>query len=233
MTVDEPPFGADPAEVLDHARSTGERNRRGPRSRRPPGSGRPSLLTPEVQDRIVDLILDGAYQESAAVAAGVGKSTFYVWKQKGESARVMRDNGEEVPETDVPYLEFLEAINWARAKSETQVVATLQRAALGEVVSEVHEWQTEDGTEHRRITFKEPNVRALTTFLERSFPERYSRRVELAGPEGAAIPLEVEMSARDVLKDALGLVAERLGVVHSTPDEAGASDEPDPQGETP
>lgn len=49
--------------------------------------GRPNKLTPELQDRICNLIRAGHYFNTAAMACGVGESTFQEWKRKGAAAK--------------------------------------------------------------------------------------------------------------------------------------------------
>lgn len=50
-------------------------------------AGRTPKLTPEVQDLIVAYIRAGSYEHVAAEAAGVGRSTFYRWMDRGRKAR--------------------------------------------------------------------------------------------------------------------------------------------------
>jgi hypothetical protein len=47
-------------------------------------TGRPAVLTPEVTESIVNALKAGAYIETAVVFAGISKSTFYRWMQRGE-----------------------------------------------------------------------------------------------------------------------------------------------------
>lgn len=50
-------------------------------------TGRPGKLTPELQDKICNLIRAGHYFCTAAAACGIHKSTFQDWKTKGENAK--------------------------------------------------------------------------------------------------------------------------------------------------
>ncbi len=45
---------------------------------------RPTALTPERQERLCRAIRAGAPPETAAVHAGIGKSTYYAWMRRGE-----------------------------------------------------------------------------------------------------------------------------------------------------
>ena len=54
--------------------------------------GRPSKITPEKIDLICALVARGSYLETAAVAIGISKSTFYDWLRTGAARR------DEMPE---------------------------------------------------------------------------------------------------------------------------------------
>jgi len=79
--------------------------------------GRPTKLTPEIQEKIVQVIRAGNYAEVAAAYAGISNKTFYLWKQKGED------------QPDSAYGEFLHAIKKAEADSEAEAVAQIKLAA--------------------------------------------------------------------------------------------------------
>lgn len=74
--------------------------------------GRPSKLTPEVQEKIVNLIKVGNYAETAARAAGISKTTYYNW---------MADDRPQ-------YVEFRDAVETAEAEAESHAVAVVRRA---------------------------------------------------------------------------------------------------------
>ncbi len=80
--------------------------------------GRPSKLTPERQERIVELIRAGNYMEIAAQAAGIDVSTLYRWLQRGEKARSGK------------YRQFRDAVMRARVEAEARAVVVVQKAAL-------------------------------------------------------------------------------------------------------
>lgn len=173
--------------------------------------GRPTRCNAKLIETICQRIVEGEYQESAALAVGISRATFFQWKAKGEEARTRLAAGGSVPNNQLIYVDFLDAVEEARAKAEARVIAALQRSALGGEVSKLTEWTDDQGNLHREVTFTRPNVAAQTWWLERSFPDRYGRRIEVSGPEGGAIPVEVEVSARDLLKQKLGQASRRLG----------------------
>ena len=79
--------------------------------------GRPTKLTPEVQERIVQVIRAGNYAEVAAQCAGIGEATFYRWLQRAEE------------EPSGKYAEFREAIKKAEAEAHAEAVAQVRLAA--------------------------------------------------------------------------------------------------------
>ena len=67
--------------------------------------GRPSKFTDEVKSRIINLIEEGNYRKTAALAAGVSQSLFHEWLARGHRG-------------DPGFLEFLESVEAAEATSE-------------------------------------------------------------------------------------------------------------------
>jgi len=67
-------------------------------------TGRRTLLTPEVQQKIVSYIRAGAFDWVAAEACGIGERTFYHWLKEGAAGRQ-------------PYLQFLQEVTTARAEA--------------------------------------------------------------------------------------------------------------------
>lgn len=130
--------------------------------------GRPSKLTPELQERILDAILEGVYMETAAQAVGINKTTLYRWIERGETAEQNalaqaeehdagdELSGEELYEyanpADWPYMDFRHALKSAEAFGEIELVRKVTRGH-GE-----QPWT------------------AYMTVLERRFAERWRRR---------------------------------------------------------
>jgi transposase len=79
---------------------------------------RPTKLTPEVQEKIVQALQAGNYQETAARYAGISEPTFYRWM-----ADALDDNAPK------ELREFREAVENARAAAEVRSVALIQQAA--------------------------------------------------------------------------------------------------------
>lgn len=78
--------------------------------------GRPTDLTPALQKKIIAMIRDGVTPEIAAVAAGVGRTTYYRWTARGRE------------ETEGPYRDFWDAIEKAIAECEARAVHVVAKA---------------------------------------------------------------------------------------------------------
>jgi len=133
--------------------------------------GRVTLLTPERQETILEALKTGCYVETACLYAGVATPTVYNWFDRGRRERerlALSEHGTTLA-TEVIYLDFLEAVEKARAEAELRAVAQIQKAAsLGT-------WQ------------------ASAWYLERSSPKRWGRKdySEITGEDGGAIRIEV------------------------------------------
>jgi hypothetical protein len=86
------------------------------RTKRTPG--RPSLLTPDVETRIMNAIRCGAPNRVACAAAGIGERTFYRWEERAG----------ERPGSE--YASFAEKLARARQEGVTARLALVQKAAV-------------------------------------------------------------------------------------------------------
>ena len=80
--------------------------------------GRPTKLTPEVQQVIIEGLEHGMHQESACSRAGINKTTYYRWLERGDS---------EAPEDEI-YRTFRHAVEKARAKPEAEALQAINVA---------------------------------------------------------------------------------------------------------
>jgi transposase len=76
-------------------------------------------LTAERQDAIVKAIREGNPHDTAAQAAGIGKTAFYDWLRKGEES-----------EKNDKYKKFYEAVKTAEATAEALRVRRINKAGL-------------------------------------------------------------------------------------------------------
>lgn len=77
---------------------------------------RVSSLTEEVQKKICLALRGGNYRKVAAAFAGIPRSTFNLWIERGKKAKL----------GDEKFVEFLEAIEIAEAESEVMLVAKVR-----------------------------------------------------------------------------------------------------------
>jgi hypothetical protein len=82
-------------------------------------AGRKTLLTPEVQKRIVAAVRAGGYDWVAAEAAGIGRATFYRWVQQGEE--------DETASRDTRFREFRDEVRRAHAESRLGAEVEIKR----------------------------------------------------------------------------------------------------------
>lgn len=140
------------------------------RSARGKKIGRTTALTPETHERIVELVRAGNYIETAAGAAGIHKTTFYNWLDRGQNERDrLRANPDAEPDVDESiFLDFLNAIEKARHEAEARNVAIIQKAAIST-------WQ------------------AAAWYLERTQPKKFARmeKAEITGADGGAVRVDV------------------------------------------
>jgi len=113
--------------------------------------GRPTKLTPELQKELCKLISLGNYIETAAAFCGINKTTVYDWMKRGARAKEKIEKGQEVPESELPFIDFSNAIQKALATSEIRDVQIISKAA-------------------------QTNWQAAAWRLERKFPDRWGRR---------------------------------------------------------
>lgn len=79
--------------------------------------GTPLKLSPELLERVVVLIQNGCYIETAAGACGIPRQTLWEWLKKGGEGRI-------------PYAEFYEKVTQARDTAEVRDVVTVAKAGI-------------------------------------------------------------------------------------------------------
>jgi len=128
-------------------------------------------LNPERQSRIVESLQQGNYIETSARYAGITPQVFYKWMKRGISERQLIQDGVEANPEETIYVDFVEAVEKARAQAEMRHVGLIQKAAV-------------DGT-----------WQAAAWYLERSYPKRWGRsnRLEHVGADGGAIEISVSV----------------------------------------
>jgi hypothetical protein len=91
-------------------------------------TGRPTLLTDDVADRIVQVVTAGNYLKTAAQFAGVSQSTLMSWLARGRAAAAITERGDDLPATELPFLNFLQRVTQAETVAEVSAVTHWRRA---------------------------------------------------------------------------------------------------------
>lgn len=143
---------------------------------KPARMGRHSLLTDETEERIVSAVRGGAYLDDASAYAGISRHTLFSWLRQGRAAAERLDEGETLSDREERLLNFLNAVEKARADASIRNLMVIQQAA------------------------QEGNWQASAWYLERTNPKKWGRHetVEITGAEGG--PIQVEVSAKETLR---------------------------------
>lgn len=169
---------------------------------RQPGSNRPGqpfTLTPELIEKVTAYLRTGAYVETAVLACGVPKVTFYSWLKR---ANLAREAGTKAGPEDALCLKFLNAVEKVMAESELQALSQITLAAT-------------------------TNWQAAAWRLERKYPDRWGRKdrveAELSGPGGGPIGVTQKPDLAKVLtKDELAAAYAISAKLHAGGDREGA-----------
>jgi len=142
--------------------------------------GRPSGCTPEITQKICEKICAGAFLEEAMATVGKHKSTYPVWRKKGETALENFEKGQKLSEADKNYANFYLATKQAEAELQEQHIGIVMKAAHGytEVTESEDEFVGEDGkpmTVKKRKEVHKFDVKAAEWLLERRFPTLWGK----------------------------------------------------------
>jgi len=151
--------------------------------------GRHTLLTDELQQKIVSFIRAGAWDWVVAEANGVDRFTFWEWIRRGEGEDPDRSQTER-------YAQFAQAVREARAQArtvaevkvhDTEPVKYLMSGPGRDRPGGAPGWTNGDGQAERRmaeaISASPAATLALNTILDAAFPQD-NRTDEAAGAGG-------------------------------------------------
>lgn len=144
----------------------------------------PRLLTPELSDRICEIVRNGNFLEAACSDVGINSRTVRTWKRLGRE-------GHE------PYASFLAALGRAEAASENLYVLAIRRAALTDWKAAAwlleHRFNERWGYRAQITHTVEEEFRGLVDVIEREL-----------GPEAAARVFAAFTAGRDSAAEADG-----------------------------
>ena len=130
-------------------------------------SDKPLYLTQELIKQISNLILAGAYVETACAAAGISKMIYYEWLKLGNKRK--HCDQKDKKHIDVLYEQFTDAINKAVVQAELRDVIRIDKAA-------------------------EEHWTAAAWKLERKYPERWGRKIRVDGEVNQKVEIDAKIS---------------------------------------
>jgi hypothetical protein len=163
-----------------------------------PGPGRPTkLLDDAVEEAVLDAIRYGATIEAACAAAGIAERTYYGWMTRGREAKETLEETDELPGTELPFLQFLQSAMRAHARGQVANVRRIDRAAEGGYVirtrtRRMRDPGTGDLVEETETDLAPPDWRAGAWILERRHPEGFGKpamELEVSGPGGGPVEM--------------------------------------------
>ncbi len=164
-------------------------------------TGRPSKLTPEVQDRICQLLKAGNTFRTACEVAGIGESTGREWRARGEERHAARAGDDD-------YASFAAAVQRAEEEAVARNVALIQKAATNGTWTAAAwwlerkfpaEWGKVDRHEHTGRGGGPIQVQAaIDTEKIKARIVELARELGYAQPPGLASGDEIEVEAEDI-----------------------------------
>lgn len=93
-------------------------------------AGRKTDCTPETTKTIADNISIGLSNRDACALAGIVEATYYNWLNRGQAEldRVNEDSRRKILKSELPFVEFLEAIKKAIPRRKQRLVGIIQKA---------------------------------------------------------------------------------------------------------
>ncbi|MFE0058636.1 hypothetical protein [Streptomyces sp. NPDC059003] len=176
-----------------------------------PGAGRPTLLSDEVENRILAASRSGIAVELAAESAGISSSTYRRWMARGRAEVAAREEGQNPNRDEDAYVALFEKVRTARAMAAARAMANIRRVADGGITTKITTRKfrdpetgqiVEEITEDRTA----PDWRADAWYLERQHRHHYGKDAAIA----------VEITGLDSVEPAqeeridLSALAERL-----------------------
>lgn len=187
-------------------------------ARKPRRRGRRTLLTPQRQAKILELVEDGNHITTACAHVGIGQSTFYKWLDQARDYDEAQAAGQQPDPAKRLYVEFRDKVALARARAEENAVKVIHRAMQGGFVISEEPVQNAEGEVQRddngeilyRRTYTQPDGRLALAYLGRSAPRQWGQQaigVELSGPGGVALGGGGEVGQIAALAERLASVA--------------------------
>lgn len=162
----------------------------------------PDWTDQRITNHIIDAVAGGAYMTVAATAAGIAKGTLFRWLQEAEA-----------PDAPEELRDFRDRMTRARAMAEETAVEFLWDVARGGHLIRKSTRLDTAGDTVIDESFTPPDAKPVMFLLERSFPQRWTRRSMLdvgLNPDGPAHMQVEDDPAR------MEAIAERVAAALST-----------------
>lgn len=179
-------------------------------------------------DRIVATLRANGFMHDAAARAGIATETLRAWRTKGNRARGDITNGrrrfEDLDDHEAACVELADRMERAETDAKVELVEVLLATARGGLIQQrVIEQVNPDTGEvlSRRVEkITAPHdAKWAAWLLSHRYSDYRGHQVELTGPGGGPIQLDVDAKVR--LLEAAERAAERLGVGPSGNGDAG------------
>lgn len=145
---------------------------------------RKTICTPELIQDVAGNIKLGMSNHDAAVLAGIGESTYYIWLARGEKEieRLAASPRAQPRQREAPFVEFAKAIKGAVPVRKRLLIGRIQQASRGGETTTETRRKVVGGRVVEEITVirqTEPQWTAAAWLLERMHPEEFGRRQQI------------------------------------------------------
>jgi hypothetical protein len=153
-----------------------------------PAGGR-TLLTPEMEEKILTHLRKGAAIAHVAASSGIHPATFHDWMRRADNAVLAhQESGEPIPETEALFVAFAEKVTQARGEGAVTATELVRKAANGGAVirETTRRYRNEDGemVEEVEIVRAPPDWRAAAWWLERAHRTEFGKSAIEEGERG-------------------------------------------------
>lgn len=148
--------------------------------------GRPTLLTPDRQTRLFDIVKKGNHLTTACAVVGIGVSTMYRWLEDADEAEQAQLDGADITPRQRACVEFRDGLRLARAHAEMRAVSVIERSMEGGALISERPLQNSEGElvmdpvtgePMYERTFTQPDGRLALNYLARSAPHMWGQNV--------------------------------------------------------